>query len=320
MKQTLFKLIQQAGAAHVFRNLKGDKITVLSVHRISDEPDFFFPPIKPASFEKLVAYCVKHYAIVTLSNINTTTKKPKLIFSFDDGYYDFVEYALPILAKYKVPCNHNFVNACLNENHIIWTQKLNDVFNHLKSNNFKEDDNVSSMIGSFTGDWSAYYMRFLLELVQLSAADRDQLISDLHSTYGIQSNYRMMSWQDLKDCHATQHVEIGSHTYTHESLKSTVDEKELEHQIGQSIDQLEKELQTPISILSLPNGQHNQKVLDYAQHRGVKFVLLVDDKLNDASNFSGDFNLISRINMVQESGQEMILRTEFLQSKLRSFR
>src|SRR5690554_2702799 len=78
MKNKVFKIIRKLGGAKFLRSLKGDKITVLCIHRISDDYDFFFDPIKPKEFELLVEYCIKHYSIVSFSQINTKTEKPKL--------------------------------------------------------------------------------------------------------------------------------------------------------------------------------------------------------------------------------------------------
>src|SRR5690554_1611482 len=215
MKNKLFTIIKKLGGAKILRSLKGDKITVLCIHRISDDYDFFFDPIKPKEFELLVKYCIKHYSIVSFSQINTKTEKPKLIFSFDDGYYDFIENAIPILDKYKLPSNHNFVNACLNDNQVIWTQKINDVFNHIRNNSIHNDIIINEITGAFDGNWWKYYMNLLNHLFENESSQRNKIIDTLIKKYNIKSNYRMMDWDDLKLCKEKHNVEIGSHTYNH---------------------------------------------------------------------------------------------------------
>jgi len=319
MKSKLLSLLKKAGLAKLLRNRKGEQITILCLHRISYDHDFFFQPINPDLFENLVAYCKQNYEVIVFSEIEKTTSKPKLIFSFDDGYYDFIEYALPILQKYNVRCNHNVVNSCLNNNHIIWTQKLNDVFNYLKDKNITEVALFEDMDIVFEKNWLQYYIKVLNKLFTLDISNRTKIIEDLLLTYSISPKYRMMNWDDLRHCHTQYQTEIGSHTFNHESLALVSDLNVLDFEIKNSIYQIEKEIGTSVNILSLPNGQYNNQVIEYLKGLNIKFVLLVDDKINLLSSLAGDFNLASRIYLIQEPIDEIILRTEMFHSKLRKF-
>ena len=112
MKDALLKLLYQLGLPSLLRTKKKGTLTVLCLHRISDDRDFFFNPIKVRTFEMLLEYLNKHYSIVPFSELKKTTSKPKLVLSFDDGYYDFIENALPLLIKKGIPSNHN-IHRCI---------------------------------------------------------------------------------------------------------------------------------------------------------------------------------------------------------------
>ena len=77
-------------------------------HRINEPPDAFWPPMKPKTFENLVKIFVRRYHVVNLEDylLNKTKikscKKKFASIVFDDGYKDFMHYALPILTKYKL--------------------------------------------------------------------------------------------------------------------------------------------------------------------------------------------------------------------------
>lgn len=318
MKSKLLSLIKKIGIARLLRNQKGQQITVLCLHRVTPERDFFFQPIHPDVFEELVRYCYKYYEVILFSEIEKNTKKPKLIFSFDDGYYDFIEYALPVLTKYGLRCNHNVVNSCLNDNHVIWTQKLNDVFNHLKNNQLTSVPVLEEIGISFKENWLTYYGVVLNKLFELTVLERTQIIDALISSYSIISDYRMMNWDDLKYC-AEQGTEIGSHTYNHESLLSVKDVRVLQHEIKSSMEEIEQKLGASVSILSLPNGQYNQEVIEYVKGLSIRFVLLVNDQVNELSSMTSECYLTSRIYLIEEPINEMILRTELFHSKLRKF-
>lgn len=319
MRNKIFKIANKIGIPYFLKKIKGGGVTVLSLHRISTERDFFFDPIDPKTFENLIQYCIRNYDIVSFSDIGKKTKKQKLILSFDDGYYDFVEYAIPILTKYNLPSNHNLINSCLNNNAVIWTQKLNAIFNFLRDNSITNDEIIDKSVGKYINNWTTYYISFFQGLLKLNSGERNSILETLTAKYNVQSSYRMMNWEDAKQCIEKFNVEIGCHTYNHESLFILNKENELDLEIGKSIEEMEENLNRKINILALPNGQFNDNVLKYAKNKGIKYTLLVDNKVMPQNKLNNDFNLISRINIVNESIDEVILRTELFHSKIRKF-
>ena len=320
MRYYIFILLYKLGIPYLLRRSKRNNVTVLNFHRISDEHDFFFPPIKPMLFEKLLVYCMKHYSIISFEMINEETEKPKMILSFDDGYYDFIEYAIPILNKYKIPSNHNLVNICLNENEPIWTQVMNDIFNHMKLNSIIDDDIVMEYGTSFQNankNWISYYNSFFQYMLKLNKSKREEVLEKLIHRYSIKNSSRMMSWDDARLCLNSYQVEIGSHSYSHDNLSSTTNHETYNYEIKKSIDELEEKLKTKINIIALPNGQFNKSCIDYCHQLTVKNVLLVNDQLNEVSDVNNNFNLINRVYLVNESIEEMILRVELFHSKIK---
>jgi peptidoglycan/xylan/chitin deacetylase (PgdA/CDA1 family) len=320
LRDIIFKIAGKIGVSYLLKKLKGQSITVLSLHRISEDRDFFFDPINPKTFEVFIQYCIKNYEIISFSEINKKTDKPKLILSFDDGYYDFIEHVIPILAKYNLPSNLNLVNSCLNNNDVIWTQKLNDIFCYLKTNGIIEDEIIDKIGSPYKHNWYLYYSFFFQALLKLKFNDRNFILNTLAEKYNIISKHRMMNWEEAKLCSEKFNVEIGCHTYNHNSLLGINNNTELELEIGESIKEMEQKLHKKIEILALPNGQYNEKVLNYSKKINIKYLLLVDNKANSQKLINNRFNLISRINLVNENIDEMILRSELFHAKIRKNR
>jgi peptidoglycan/xylan/chitin deacetylase (PgdA/CDA1 family) len=294
MKDVIFQVLYTFGVPKLLRLSKTNTVTVLSLHRVSEERDFFFDPIKPKNFEKMIEYCCKYYSIINFEQLDQKTTKPKLILSFDDGYYDFIENVLPILKKQGLPSNHNIVNRCASDNEIIWTQKLNDIFNHFKSKNITQHALIDP-ISRFEGNWIAYYMSLYKHLLVTNKKDRTDLINTLTLQYTIQSNYRMMNWSDVEYC-AKNDVEIGSHTTTHNSLSTIFTVEEFESEIKNSIEEISQKINKKVNVLALPNGQISTQAMDYIKTLEIKHVLLVNDKVNKC-NTSRNFHWINRINV-----------------------
>src|SRR5438046_1251744 len=103
MRALAFKILHGAGASSILRWQKKNVITAICLHRISEEEDHVWPPMKPYVFDQLLKYCNKHYAVIAPQQWNEPSSLQRLIITFDDGYHDFMEYALPTLQKHKMP-------------------------------------------------------------------------------------------------------------------------------------------------------------------------------------------------------------------------
>lgn len=326
MKKILFDTLYQIGAYKIFKLGKCNTLTVLSLHRISNEIDFFWNPIKLESFERLIKHLMQNYKIITFCEIidlpNKVSSKPYLILSFDDGYYDFLEHALPILVKYSLPCNHNVVNTCANNNEIIWTQRLNNIFNAMKkankSNCFYLLDSVFHL-SMFNNNWMFLYMNVYRELLTIQQKERIEIITKMEQRLVINTYFRMMNWDEIIECTKNK-VEIGSHSYSHDVMTTITDIELLNYETINSKMEIEEKIKMPCTIFSLPNGQYNNVALQDILENNFIYVLQVDDKINNKTIFTNkQTHLVSRINMVEESFSEMTLRVETFQSKIRKY-
>lgn len=105
-----------------------NKIIILTFHRVTNQPDSLWPPVRIDNFEKIIEFISSETLILPLSSLSKIKKYPKkpiVCLSFDDGYIDFIDNALPILTKYNLPCNHNICPGLIDENTLPWTQILN---------------------------------------------------------------------------------------------------------------------------------------------------------------------------------------------------
>lgn len=288
--------------------------TVLSLHRISDEEDYFWPPIKIQTFKKLLEYCSQKYSITSLSDLHSQKKsKPKLVLSFDDGYVDFVENALPELVRFGVPSNHNVVINCIEENTIIWTQEMNMIFSYLRESNFNGTLMLTDNMIYFNGPqtkWKTLHQNVYLELLKKTKEERSQILDEWKKVVLVSSSVRMMNWDQIKKCQKNG-VEIGSHTVSHQTLSTLNDKDALHHEISFSKKRIEEMLQVNCQTLAVPNGQYNETVLTASREAGYERVLLTGDlcfKPTANDNFS--FLTIPRINMIEEPEPQMKLRME----------
>jgi peptidoglycan/xylan/chitin deacetylase (PgdA/CDA1 family) len=329
IKEIGLNIFNAAGGTRILRAQKKNKITVLNLHRITPELDFFFKPITPAHFESLLKYVAKHYNVITIGEIHSLQtprqgkQKPYLILSFDDGYYDFMEYALPLLIKYNLPSNHNIVNSCADHNEIIWTHRLNNIFNHARENKINlqcqaENGSMLTFRPGTKNQMKVYYAIFNI-LLNTPCQKRMQWIIEKEKELSTSVNCAMMNWEQVAEC-TKYRVEIGSHTYSHDTLSTITDYNCLLNEIQRSKTEIEKKIQKPVNILALPNGKTNADIVKACTEAGISNVLVVDDRVNSWSDFSANkVNLVSRINIIEESPAEMFLRTELFHPIMRKY-
>ncbi|MFT4524553.1 MAG: peptidoglycan/xylan/chitin deacetylase (PgdA/CDA1 family) [Bacteroidia bacterium] len=325
MKNMVLNTLHAIGLTSILRMKKANRLTVLSLHRISDERNFFWDPIMPNSFDLLLRYVKQHYHVITFSDLfdkgNLKSNKPLLILSFDDGYYDFYENALPLLTKHGLVANHNVVNACCENGHVIWTERLNGVFQFAMQQKVILEVELPSQkinLSQFDGNWMQFYLATFRALLEEKSEARLQVIACLESTLGYRHQVRMMNWEEVKEC-SRNGVEIGSHTMNHDVISTLNDKSALKHELSDSKLDLEKKLNLPIQVLALPNGQIGDSAYDVIRESDYKFVLHVDDRsmpISDIDTKSG-YSEISRINMVDEPFPQMCLRAEQFHSIIR---
>lgn len=323
MKNLLIRLLYKSGATFFLRNHKqrNKLITILCLHRVSDEESLTFPPFKIKDFERLLRYISKHYQVVTigaLSKINDT--KPALILSFDDGFLDFYDNALPLLKKYGFPCNLNVVTQCLDNNFQIWTQRQNNLVQEIflrKHICTFEIDNKKLSFDNFNPkniiERNLELFHFLFSKDEIFV---EQFLNEAESKMPFKiPTTPMMSWDNLKDVLNNYEIELGSHSLSHITLSNIKNNAKLQEEISESKSQIEKHAGQKVNIFALPNGNYNDAVIDQCRVAGYEHVLTVDEKLFTKENVS-EFKL-PRLLIPYDNYYENLLKVENFQNVIK---
>lgn len=321
MLKTVATFLSSAGAPALLRQFKrSQSLTILSLHRVSAEADYFWQPLHPDRFEALCRYVKRHYEVINLRDLSrhSPPTRPQLVLSFDDGYQDFVEFALPILTRHGLPANHNLVVACLDGGYTIWTQRLNDAFNQARNRQVR----LRLMVGATAYDlhdyqqqWMPFYLAVFKALLRQPRATRETVLAELEATVGTSPPSRMMTWSDARAL-ANQNIEVGSHTFHHDVASTITDAQTLRQEIVISRQILAERLSQPITVLGLPNGQNSPHLQASIAEAGYEYVLEVGDRGNalPSVTFPRPISL-NRINIVDEPPALAQLRLEVLALK-----
>jgi glycosyltransferase involved in cell wall biosynthesis len=280
-KKILIRLLKKKRSLSSGSPFSITPIHILLFHRINPTSDPLWNPINPGSFEKIVAFIKKRYDIISLEEHfqipQTNNKKPLCAITFDDGYKDYIDYALPILSKYKCPASMYIVTDCINRNLPPWTYILNHAFINTSSlsldidtSSFPEELRKSKWRDKeerleFAKNLSPYlksipnYRRSKIYL---------EIIAQFHDVEAPKG--LMLSWNEINEL-GHNNTNIGSHSATHPVLSQVMHNDKLSSELKISADEIEKNTgKRPVSI-AYPFGLYNSNVKSIAEQTGYKF-------------------------------------------------
>lgn len=293
-------------------------LVLLNFHRISPEENPFWSPIHPRHFDELLGFLSKRFEVVSFRDLARQgespvrpTSRPRLIMSFDDGYHDFVEYALPLLEKHGLPVNQNLIGDCVFSGEPPWdvamydflrsapTSLINEAIPAGFDRRLESEDDQSKL---------RFGLAFTRHLKLRPRADRKPMWDHVEAFMRKLdfARTRMLRLDELKSL--PQFCEIGCHSFSHESMGYESDEY-FEHDFAMCRSLFIEKLNLPLAIYAFPNGSYRSSQIEFLKNSGVAHILLVEEKVSHLGP------VYTRLTMSAESASEARLRACGLRSK-----
>lgn len=304
-------------------------IKIFLFHRVSPKKDPLWAPIPPEQFDSIIDYIAKNHTVVSLENhiifskeLKPSSKKIAAIV-FDDGYKDFLEYALPILKKHNCPASMYVVSDCVTTQVPPWTYILDYHFSNSKKLELKLNfdflpENLHVQKFNNQDEKLKFAKDFKLQLKMIPNSQRvalfEQTISSLDDV-SIPKNL-MLNWDELLQI-KNEGVEIGSHSMTHPLLAKLENESDLINEIKGSALIIEKMLGKFPLALSYPIGSYNETTKRIAKEAGYKMGLAVNQQFYDSSK--NDLFEIPRVEIYSQSNLKTKFRILGLTSKINNW-
>lgn len=295
----------QADRFQIARLIRSNRIVVLNFHRVSPEENPFWPPMQPAVFDEFIGYLTRHFHVGLFRDLNeTATGKPVAILSFDDGYYDFLEYAIPILKSHKVSANLNIIPECAESGIPIWNVRLYDFLRATDVDTIRR-----IKLPGFDGTLSENSLRAKLRyglavsrfLKNRPRDERESIWPNIQRfiDIGAIQSTRMLSTDEI--CQLAETVEIGVHSYSHDSMGYESDNF-FADDFAKCRSYFAERLNLPLSIYAFPNGSYRESQIDFLRSAGIEHILLVDEKFADPKS-----DVLTRRTMYGDSSREVRL-------------
>jgi peptidoglycan/xylan/chitin deacetylase (PgdA/CDA1 family) len=199
-----------------------------------------------------------------------------LCLTFDDGYRDNLDYALPILARHKVPATAFITPGFVERSAPLWWVDLEEAIRRAKS--VELDLGKGNVVLSCEGD-SAKSEAFRRIYAFLRAGPENRLrevIAGLARTHGVDSaaiaGELCLDWDGVLQLAAEPLVTIGAHTVSHPMLAKH-DVATVCREMDQSRIVLESKLERSVRHISYPvgdPGSAGQREFELARELGFR--------------------------------------------------
>ena len=267
-----------AGAAGLLGGLAdrlaSPRLSVLIFHRVLPKPDPLFPEEMHAErFNRLMAMVRRAFTVVKLeqaADLHAAGQLPRraLAITFDDGYADNAELALPILERHGLAASF-FVATGFLDGGRMWNDT---VIETVRATTLDQADLGAFGLGSLALITAAQRRQaidaLLMKIKYQSLAERQLSLTQLQAQLGARAlpTELMMRSDQVVQLHQAG-MEIGAHTVNHPILHLLPD-AEAEAEILQGRERLQALIDAPVDVFAYPNGKPGR---DY-DHRHVAMV------------------------------------------------
>ena len=254
MNRILLKLI----ALYSRMKLGEHPLGILYFHRVLEKPDpYFSDDPSREEFIKLITFLKRFFNVLSLDDaiqhrLENTLPPLSLCLTFDDGFKDNYDIALPILQEFDLKTSFFIATQGLDEG-ILWNGKITHALRHTD----KKFISLESIQTTFTLNSVNERVKATHQLITKAKyspnAIRDRITEEVLALTDVMPAPReMMTCANLKTLDRMGHI-IGAHTHTHSILgfqsQETADE---EIKISKAL--LNKTLNKEIDHFAFPNG------------------------------------------------------------------
>lgn len=243
-------------------NLVSVPLVVLIYHRVIELPsDPQMLAVRPDRFRQQLQALKAAFEIRRFEQSWADIQRPTVVITFDDGYADNLEYALPILEDLGIPATFFIATGYVGGSRELWWDELERSLLH--SSGGKVLNRVGAVELNRMYDCAQARERETLyqflhpRLKTLSVKEREASMAELASLMiGIpepRSSYRVLTAPELAQLAASPMATVGAHTVCHQPLSSLSVEEQRE-EIELSRMQLQEWTGRPVPVFSYPFG------------------------------------------------------------------
>lgn len=274
------------------RRLLRDKIVVLTYHRVlprERQLESFSAAsivVTPATFDRHMAWIRRNWRPVSVEELRELLNGAAPIIAgtcvvtFDDGWYDNLEHALPILEKYQIPATIFLATDYIGSTDCFWQESVSRLLYLLYKQGARsaatlhaaaaahilelDDRTARRAIRELVAAWKAKTPAEIDAFMQMLA---DALPTGQAADLAAGSADRFLTWPEAAQLESSKLLTIGSHTMSHTPL-TTQSADVRARELSGSREVIARLLSTTPDVLAYPHGACDEDVARAAREAG----------------------------------------------------
>lgn len=261
LKARLSRAFLMVGGEWITRILAPPALTIIVYHRVLEDSAEGVQPyigVPQAAFRAQLAFYREHFQVVSLDEgvrrLNAgQLERPLLAITFDDGYRDNLDLALPVLKEMRMPATVFVTTDCLEHGQLLWPDRVRAaVYGAPAGSEIHMGGHTATVPEDLPGR-IALMKNVLVHVKTLPGERREDFLIGLPGPVANQPTPRLMlDWDEARTL-ADAGIAIESHTLSHPIL-TRIDNGQAGREIEASRTLIEERLGRACRWFAYPNG------------------------------------------------------------------
>jgi len=264
MRKFAKRMMLGSGLLRFAARLRGNGAAILMYHSVVEDPSRMADSLDGIShsrrvFQEQMELLGRAFHPVTLDQVrrfvlgDSDLPQRSVVVSFDDGYADNYDVAMPILDRLGIPSIFYVTVDCVERRTMPWPSRLRFSFRTTKSRNWKDE---SGRVWTFEGpgDREKAFVNACEQVCQEAGAALESAVSRLEeqlvARLSVDAGRLMMTWDQIRGLAKRGYI-VGSHTMTHPNM-AHISKEDVRREFAQSKQRMESCLDATIDHFSYP--------------------------------------------------------------------
>lgn len=233
-------------------------------------------------FEQQIRYLKSHFNIVSLNdyfNDNIDSNRFNVAITFDDGYQNNLDLALPVLEHHQAPATFFLTSINSTQHSMLWPDYLDLASFYSSENIFIDNEMFFKRRGHFINKEEQKLKTICKQKnwlykqkIYTAFKGIDELIEKKDS---LKVYWQQLDPEAIRKLDSSPWAEIGVHGYVHDNLGHLTLEEAIDN-LQKAKNYLESIVGHSIFSLAYPDGSYTRPLLDAVQKMGFKEQYAVD--------------------------------------------